>query len=183
MMSKKALAVMMVVLTMLAAACSSAEDEIAEQLAEELIESAGNANVDVDVSGDGDDVTVNLETEEGSLSLGSGAEMPDGLEIPVPDGGDVTASGSQEGAVFAMLSYERDRYDEIVSFYEDWVGTTGEEWDSQTGTMSVGDDTQRSSIWSSPDYSSMITVVDCFGMGSADTEEFDAVCVSVNQGE
>jgi hypothetical protein len=175
-------AVVIVALALVAASCGSAEDKVAEQIAEGLIEASSDENVDVDISGEGDDMTVNLETDEGSLSLGSGAEMPDGLEIPVPDGGDVTASGSQEDAVFAMLSYDLDRYDEIVAFFEDWISGTGEEWDHQSGTMDVGGETQRSSIWSSSDYSSMISVVDCYGIGAADTEQFNAVCVSVNQG-
>lgn len=169
-------------LTLLVAACSSASDEVSEQLAEKLIEASGDEDIDIDISEDGDDVTVNIETDDGeSLSFGTGSKMPEGLEIPVPDGGDVTASGSQEDTVFVMLSYDHDRYDEIVGFYKDWTDGTGDDWSSQSTTMDMGEDTQRSSTWSDPDYTSMIIVTDCFS-SEASEGKFNAACVSISQG-
>ncbi|MEN8235517.1 MAG: hypothetical protein ABFR89_11435 [Actinomycetota bacterium] len=179
-----AFAVLMVVLAMLAAACGGgSSDEVAEQLTEKLLESSGDGSVDVDISEDGDDVTVNIETEDGeSISLGTGADLPEGLEIPVPDGGDVMASGSQAGAVFVSITYERDRYDELVEFYESWTGGSGGEWDLQSTTMDVGEDTQRSSSWYGPEYTSAIIVSDCFSR-EASEGKFNAACVTITQGE
>ena len=76
----------------------------------------------IDVSGDGDDATIEMETEDGSIVVGSGAEVPDGLEIPVPDGGDVMSSIAAEDMVLVSLTYDLGRFDEIVEFYEELDG-------------------------------------------------------------
>lgn len=177
----KRIAVLIAGFSLLVAACGSASDTAAEKLAEELIEASSDGDVDVDISGDGDDATINVETEDGSMSIGTGAEMPEGLEIPVPDGGDVMMSFSADDAVNASLSYDQGRYDEIVAFYEDWTGSTGDEWDSQTMTTGSGDDSVRMNMWALENGESLIAVADCAAMGS-DTTDLNAVCVTVTQG-
>jgi len=168
------------VLALVAAACGSASDTAAEQLAEELIEASGGGDVSVDVSGDGDDVTIEMETEEGSISIGAGTELPEGLGIPVPDGGDVMTAITAEETISVSLIYDQARYDELVGFYEDWTSGSGDEWDSQTMNIDSGEGSQRSAMFSSETGVGFIMVADCFSMES-EGEEFDAVCVTINE--
>lgn len=185
--TKRMMIALVVVLALVAAACGAAADKISEeaaqQIAEKAIEQSGGGDVDVDVSGEGDDATVKVETEDGSMSFGSGSEMPEGLEIPVPDGGTVQAAFSGSDGIMASLYYDQGRYDEIIAFYEDWTANTGDEWQKQSFDMTGDDGTIRNTMWiKDTDEANMaITVGDCPAMGSDDTDA-NAVCVSVNQG-
>ena len=177
----KIMMVLIAVLALVAAACGSASDMAAEQLAEELIEASGGGDVSVDVSGDGDDVTIEMETEDGSISIGMGTELPDELEIPVPDGGDVMTSIVAEETISVSLIYDQARYDELVSFYEDWTGGSGDEWETQTMNIDTGEVSQRSTIFTSETGDGFVMVGDCFSMES-EGGELDATCVTINQG-
>ncbi|MFV9671868.1 MAG: hypothetical protein ACNYZH_01480 [Acidimicrobiia bacterium] len=179
--SFKRVVVMIAVFSLLAAACGSASDTAAEKLAEELIEASSDGDVSVDVSGDGDDVTIEMETEEGSISIGIGTELPDELDIPVPDGGEVMTSFVSDDGIMATLSYDGDRFDEIYGFYEDWTGSTGDEWESQTFTMESDEGAIRNTMWIGSSNDSAINLSDCAGMGTQ-TDDPDAVCVTVSQG-
>ncbi len=183
-MTRKPFRLMLVAIAafaLLVAACGSASDTVAEKLAEELIEASSDGEVDIDVSGDGDDATIKIETDEGSMSIGVGTEMPDGLEIPVPDGGEVMTTLVADDVINVSLSYDGPRFDEIVGFYESWTDGTGHEWEAQTLTMDTGEGTQRTSMWIDDEGDSMILVADCAAMGS-DTTDMNAVCVTVTQG-
>ena len=63
--------------------CGAAAEKAAEKATEQAIEEQTGGNVDIDTSGDG---SVDIETEDGSMSLGTG-EIPDEWpeEIPLPD--------------------------------------------------------------------------------------------------
>ena len=160
---------------LLVAACGGSD-----QIAEEAVEQAIGGNAEVEITEDGDDVTINIESDEGSISIGTGAELPDELEIPVPDGGDVLSSVVAGGQVAVTVVYSNDRYDDIVAFYDSWAAGTGDEWDSGESTFSAGDATVRSAFWNSADNAKSITVTDCPGMDVAGGAA-DAVCVSVLQ--
>jgi len=159
----------------LAAACGG------QQISEEIAEQAIGGNADVEISGDGDDLTVNIQSDDGSLSIGSGAQLPDELTIPVPDGGNVTAAGSQNTSVFAAVTYSIDRYDELVAFYDSWTDGTGDEWQTQTATIDIGGQSQRSAAWNNVDLDFYISVADCFDVSSSGTN-LNATCVTINQG-
>jgi hypothetical protein len=182
----KMMMALLVVLALVASACGAAADKIsekaAEQAAEKLMEASGGGDVDVDLSGSGDDATVKIETEDGSMSFGAGAEMPEGLTIPVPDNGTVQTAITTEDGVMVALFYDQGRYDEIVGFYEDWTSKNGSGWQKSTFDMSTDDGgTLRNSMWIDDDGEGAITVGDCAAIGS-ETEEANAVCVSVTQG-
>ena len=162
------------VLALLAASCGG--EEISERIAEQAI----GGNADVEISGDGDDITINIESDEGSLSFGLGAELPAELDVPVPDGGDVMAAGTQNDSVFASIMYPGDRYDEIVAFYDSWTGGTGDEWQTQTASIDFGGQTQRSSLWTSTGNAVFISIADCVDAATGGTD-FDATCVTINQ--
>jgi hypothetical protein len=207
-MIKKPAHVMLVsiaALALLAAACSSASDTVAENLTEKLIESGVDGNVDVDVSGDGEDMTINIESEDGdvsmnvsgdgedatiqmesedgSVSIGTGSEMPEGLTIPVPDGGEVTTSVEMTEGVMVVLTFQKGRYDEIVAFYDDWTAGSGEEFEKQSMSFETGGQDQRSTMWVGTSSDSFVSVGDCFDVQAEESsgEEFNAVCVNINQ--
>jgi len=162
------------VVALLAASCGG------EQISERIDEQAIGGDANVEISGDGDDVTINIESDEGSLSVGLGAELPDELDVPLPDGGNVMAAGTQNDSVFASTIYPGDRYDEIVTFYDSWTEGTGNEWQTQTASIDFGGQTQRSAVWTSADNAIFISIADCVDTASGSTD-FDATCVTINQ--
>jgi hypothetical protein len=180
----KTLIALVAVLAFVAASCGAAADKISEQAAqqaaEKLIEAGTDGDVSVDISGDGEDASVKIETEDGSMSFGVGTEMPDGLTIPVPDGGTVQTAIASDDVVLASLYYDQGRYDEIVGFYEGWVSKDGGDWQKQSMDATTDDGTIRTTMWFEDDGGGIITVGDCTAMGS-DSMEINAVCVSVNQ--
>jgi hypothetical protein len=193
-----------VAVALLVAACSSASDEVADNVTEQLMEAGVEGDVDVDVSGDGEDVSINIdsdegdvsidvsgddeemtiemESEEGSVSIGVGTELPAELEIPVPDGGEVMASFVADDAVTVALSYDVSRFDELADFYEDWTGSSGEEWQSNSMTFDSDAGTQRSEMWMETGTGAMITLADCDdGTEDGSSDEINAACVTINQ--
>lgn len=167
--------ILVLALVLLAASCGG--EQISEQIAEEAI----GGDADVEVSGEGDDLTVNIESDEGSLSIGAGATLPDELETPVPDGAEVVTSLVSDGIVLATVRYPAERWDEIVAFYHSWTQGTGESWDVGDSTLTESDQTQRTAWWTNADFTSSITMSDCY-FAPGESVGFDAVCVSVSQG-
>ena len=159
------------VVALLAASCGG------EQISERIAEQAIGGDADVEISGDGDDITINIESDEGSLSFGLGADLPDELEVPVPDGGNVVAAGTQNDSVFASAIYPGDRYDEIFTFYDSWTDGTGNEWQTQAASIDFDGQTQRSASWSSADISYFISVADSVDTRSGSTD-FAAPCLT-----
>jgi hypothetical protein len=171
--------VMVIGIAFVTSACGGAVDKISAEIAEKAIEASGEDGVDVEVSGEGDDLSVSIETEEGSLSIGGGSELPDELGIPVPDGGNVTTAGGQDSAVFAAVEFSQDRYDELVSFYENWTASDDEEWEASTATIDMGGETQRSAQWFAG--SSLILVSDCFSISGEGDGGLNSACVTINE--
>lgn len=171
--------VMVIGIALVAAACGGAVDKISAEIAEKAIEASGDGDVDVEVSGEGDDLSVSIETEEGSLSVGGGSELPDDLGIPVPDGGNVTTAGTQDSAAFAAVEFSQDRYDELVSFYENWTASDDEEWEASTATIDMGGETQRSAQWYAG--SSVILVNDCFSLSGDGDGGLTSACVTISK--
>ena len=189
---------------LLMAACSSASDVVADNVTEQLIEAGVEGDVDVDisgdgedmsinvesedgdfsidVSGDGDDATIEMETEDGSIVVGSGAELPDGLEIPVPDGGDVMTSIEMEDGAMVSLTYDQGRYDEIVAFYENWTAGSGDEWETQTMSFDSGEGTHHTTLWIGTGNGDGISVGGCVDVDVDEaTSEVNATCVTITQ--
>ena len=165
-----------------ATSCGAAAEKLSEEAVERAIESGGGGDVELDVSGDGDEFTVNVDSEEGTFSIGSDVEIPDELEIPVPEGGSATSAGTQEGSVFASITYPIERYDELVDFYDNWTSGTGDEWDTSTSTFDMDGQTQRSASWAETAVGSYIAVNDCFDVfGDTDGDTLNAACVIVNE--
>lgn len=182
MQRKTVLATALIGLALVATSCGAAVEKLSEEAAERALESASGGDVELDVSGDGDDFTVNVESEDGSFAVGSDVEIPDELQIPVPDGGSATTAGAQDGAVFVSITYPIDRYDELVAFYDKWTSGTGDEWDTSTSTFEMNGQTQRSASWAETGAGSYIAVNDCFdAFGDTNSDALNAACVIVNE--
>lgn len=165
---------------MIAAACSSAVDNTAERIVEKAIESQGQGNVDVELNDDGG-VSLSVEGEDGnSVNFGNEVPVPDELTIPIPDGGKATVSGSDGSNVFVSVTFAKDRYDELISFYDDWTTGSGDDWSRSESTLDVGGESMRTAMWNQGD--SVISVADCFSMESG-SDSFDAVCLGVSESQ
>ena len=176
------LAAAMIGFALVATSCGAAAEKLSEEAAERAIESASGGDVELDVSGDGDEFTVNVDSEDGTFSIGSDVEIPSELQIPVPDGGSATSAGTQEGSVFASITYPIGRYKELVTFYDDWTSGTGDEWDTSTSTLEVDGRTQRFVSWAATGAGSYIAVNECFDVyGASDSTTLNAACVTINQ--
>jgi len=171
--------ILVVAFAFVGAACASASEVIAEKAIENAIGSETDADVNVDIGDDGD-ISVSVEGEDGSsFQVGGGAELPDELTFPVPEGGKVNTTLSDSSYVAVALSYPSDRFDEIVAFYDDWTSGTGDEWSRSESTFEMGEGlTQRSAQWVNT--SNLISASDCIS-GDSGTDSFDAVCVNVNE--
>ncbi len=156
-------------------ACQSAGEVLTEQIVEQ-VDGVGNVEIDADTG------EVKIETDEGDISIGGG-DIPDDFPVPVPDGGEVmTVFASPDGGS-VTVSYAIDRYDDLVSYYNDWTNGQPGEWNLNTATYTAGDQTTRSTSWygTTANEDVAITVVDCFDL-TGDTDNYNAACVTVISG-
>jgi hypothetical protein len=84
-------------------ACGSAEEAVTERILEE----AAGEGVDVELGEDGE--VVSIETDEGSMEIGTGGELPAEWPADVPTFDDGTITGSQvydsNGEMYVLVSY------------------------------------------------------------------------------
>jgi hypothetical protein len=84
-------------------ACGSAEEAVTERILEE----AAGEGVDVELGEDGE--VVSVETEDGSMEIGTGGELPPEwpADVPTFDDGTITASQvfDSNGETFVTVSY------------------------------------------------------------------------------
>lgn len=160
------------VFALVAAACGG------EQISEKIAEEAIGGNADVEISGDGEDFSLSVESDDGSIQFGAGAELPGGLTVPVPDGGDVTTSFEDSSSVGTSIMYPKDRYEELVSFYDSWSSGVEGEWSMSTSTFDLDGETQRSSQWNTSNGQYFVLVSDCIDIA---TGEFISACVTINE--
>lgn len=129
-------------LAVAAAGCSRAAESVAERVAEEAVERAAGGKAEVDVSDD----QVRIESEEGTIVVGGGAELPEGFPLPVADGGEIMGSTSFSTEELTQqtvsLRYPADDADRVITFYENWARANLEDLAttdfSSDGTRLVG---------------------------------------------
>jgi hypothetical protein len=173
---RKTLFTMAALCALVAAACGGGES-LAENLTERAIEGAGGGNVDVEFDEDGEDFEVNVQTDEGSITIGGG-EIPDGLDVPVPDGGDVQSSMALNDDITVSVAWSGSEYERLVSFYEDWTGAQDMEFEKNSSTFESDDGVLRNTSWYSSDRNTIISVGDCYSIESG---ELDDVCVNISR--
>ena len=102
-------------------ACGAAQEAVSEQLVEEV---AGEG-VDLELGDDGQ--IASIETEDGSLEMNAGAEVPEEWpgDVPLFDGGEIFSSQvfTVDGETSVVVSYTTDAdpeatFDSLIEAYE-----------------------------------------------------------------
>ena len=162
-------------LAFILAACQSASETIAEQLAEQ-VEGVDNVEIDADTG------EVKIETDEGAVVIGGG-ELPDDFPIPLPDGYQVTSVLTVEGASAVSLAYPEGNFDEIVSFFDDWTSGQPVAWTKSTSCVSGGEGTIDSVNWFEDEGSSFISVSNFCIVPDESIDPVNCIAVNLNTGE
>ena len=165
--------IILVVLALAVSACGTLAEKATEQIVEQAIESGEGGEVDLDI--DTDAGTFSVETEDGSMQVGSGLDLPANLEIPVPTGGNVTSTQSGDGYAQALIAFPRERLEELVEFYEDWVDSQSGVFQTSNSQYSNDGELFRKYNWFAYESGVSVGVSDCY---SSSGEGIDA-CVSV----
>lgn len=122
--SRLAISVLALTLGVSTVGCGKAAEKFAEKATEKVTEKAieaesgGDANVDI-----GKDGKVQIDTEDGSLSIGTG-EIPDSWpsDVPLPEDLDIVSSlATQDGSILAGSTASMNDA-EVMEFYEEALG-------------------------------------------------------------
>lgn len=108
---------LLIVLALLLGACGSVAEKASEEVIENAIESESGGDVDVEVDGDGISVT---GTGGESIAVGEGAEIPDSITLPIPDGGSVVFAMEVGSGASANIQYPGSRFEELVATYDSY---------------------------------------------------------------
>lgn len=108
---------LLVVLALLLGACGSIAEKASDEVIENAIESESGGDVDVDVDGDGISVT---GTGGESIAVGEGAQIPDSITLPIPEGGSVVFAIDTGSGGSATIQYPGSRFEELVATYESY---------------------------------------------------------------
>ena len=129
------------------AACGNVQ----EALLEEAIEQAGGNEFELNLEDDG----YTVQTEEGEISGGGGADLPDGFDFNLPDGYEVVSSFKQgqgnTSIYYVQVSYPAAEYDRIVD------DINRRNWPADLTTTETGG-TYRSHSWASPGADQAVTL-------------------------
>jgi hypothetical protein len=157
-------------LALLTAACGGAAEIVNEQLLESI---EGVENVEINE----DDGTFEFTIEEDgeSITIGGG-EVPEGLTVPVPPGGDVVGAATSDNDVSVSLMYPGDQYADLVAQYQSWADGSDQEVSKSESTYESDGQEIRSVSWSTDNGSVYVSVADCI---SVETGEFDSACVTI----
>ena len=195
-MKNKRLLIALFALMLLAAGCGgqSAEEALLEEILENSGEDIGNVDIntddgdfslniegedgeDISISGGGDDddFTMTVEGEDGETFSFGGGEIPEGLQVPIADGGDVISSFSSNSDKSVTLNYPASEFDQLVSFYDSQLGS-GDSVSRFESSYSTDDGNMRNVSWTDDDEGNWnVSVGDCYGTGG----DLDSVCVTI----
>lgn len=108
---------LLLVLALLLGACGSIAEKASEEVIENAIESESGGDVDVEVDGNGISVT---GTGGESIAVGEGAQIPESITLPIPDGGSVVFAMETGNGASATIQYPGSRYEELVATYDSY---------------------------------------------------------------
>lgn len=171
----KRIAIGFVALTLVLTACQSAAEVLTEQIAEQAI---GDGDVKIDT----DSGEISVETDDGSITIGGG-ELPDGFDVPLPDGYQVTSVFTSDGSSAVTLAYPGGDYDAIVSFFDDWTSSQSSEWSTSYSSISGDEGSIDSANWSEDDGATFISVTSFCLVIDDSVDGEDCIAVTVNSGE
>ena len=191
------LLILLVALVLAVAGCGGKSAE--EQLLEQIIESGDSGISDIDIDADTGEVNISIEGEDGGdisisgsgddddfsmviegeggevMTLGAG-ELPDGLLVPVPNGGKVLQTFTSGDDISAVLEYPASQFDQLAGVYD--AAMSGNDMQRNESTFSSNDGTIRSVNWFANDGSIFVSLSDCH---SATSGELESACVTINQ--
>lgn len=166
---------LLVAVALLLAACGGAAETIAEQIVEE---SAGG---DAEVDFDSDSGNLSIETDEGTIEVGTDVEIPDGLTVDVPPGGSVMSAFDFDNDISVSVSYDLDQFDTLVDFYATWTAGQSGNFEVSTGEFESADGFSfKTATWYDSETDTTIGMVSCHSAESAG-EEPDSVCLNILQ--
>jgi hypothetical protein len=154
----------------LVAACGDASEVLNEQLLEGI---EGVENVEINEEDGTFEITVEEDGE--TITIGSG-DIPEGLTVPVADGGEVVASTSGDRGISVSLTYPGDRFDDLVATYQSWADGSGLDVQKTETTYESEGNELRNVAWSTGDGSVYVALAGCVGMESG---EYDSACVNI----
>jgi hypothetical protein len=125
---------------------------------------------------DGAEVASDEAASGGGAAAGDSLELPPNLTIALPGDGKLTASITDTGFAYVTAEFGSDRFDEIVSFYDDWSQTDPRTWSGGDSSFESGGTAYRAWLWNSA--ASRISVVECTSSAGS-----DAVCVEISEYE
>ncbi len=193
-MKNTRIAIVLVALTLLAAACGgkSAEDALLEKILESSSEDIGDIDIntddgdfnisvtgedgeDISITGGGDDdeFAITVEGEDGETMTFGGGEVPDGLQTPVPDGGEVVSTFSTGEDITVSLTYPGSSFEQLVSFFDDRLDFGSD--NRFESSFSSEEGTFRAVVWNADDGNWTVNVSDCYGLNG----DLDSACVSI----
>lgn len=159
---------LLVGLVLFAAACGGVAEEAAERIAE-----AGGGDAEVDFTDDG--VELSFDNGDQSLVAGANVAIPDGLSFPYPDGGNPTTALVDDSYFAVAIQYPIERYDEVATFFADWIERHDGEWQHSESTTDFDGTPIRNNTWVAG--ASAIIVNDCSNLDG----EIALVCVTLNE--
>lgn len=130
---------------LLLAGCGAAAEKVSEKATEQAIESQTGGDVDIDTDGEG---SVDIETEDGSLSFGTG-EIPEEWpqDVPVPEGIEVlsgTTMDASDGKLVSITATSDRSPEELLAELKETLG----DWEiSGESTMTSTDGDISGAQW------------------------------------
>ena len=159
---------------MLLSACGNVAETVVEQVAEQ----AGGGNVEIDIDDDGSNVSI--ETDEGSMEIGSDLELPEDLAVEVPGGGSVTSVFDFDTDISVVVSYDIGEFDDLIDFYADLTANQSEEFQASTSEFDSADGISfRTAAWFGEN-GTTINLTSCRSAESTEDDP-DAVCLTITQ--
>lgn len=104
--------------------------------------------------------------------------IPPALTVPFPDGGKITGTTPGEGFAFVTVQYPVDRYDELVEFYRDWIGTDARDWSESESSSDMQGTIIRAVIFR--ESRSDIGVTEC-QTPETNYTDYDGACLTINE--
>lgn len=138
------------------------------------IEGEDGENINITGSGDDDDFSFTIEGEDGETFSYGGGEIPEGMQLPIADGGKVGSVMTSNEDMMVQLYYPATAFDQLVSFYDSQLNADSDEISRFESSYGSDDDTIRSVSWSPDSGEWDVSVSDCFGLESG---ELDSACV------
>jgi hypothetical protein len=164
-------AVLVPVAVLTLAGCGAAQEAVSEQ----LVEQAVGEGVDVEIGDDGQ--VASIQTEDGSLDIQAGGDVPEEWpgDLPLFDDGELTSSqvATSDGQTVISLSYTTDRDAEAV--FEALVAEYESAGFTSAAKSNIGDATGGFSSYAGERDGTTVTVGVVFGEGSATSVQLGLV--------